>query len=168
MSYYDDDREEPSLTLSDILRSLEGEDRAALNVLMAKAVDALNTESGGLIASLKAENTSLRVQIRMVQGDLSAKTEALKRTSAQITDLTQRLANQHRAMSIMDFEKAGEIAAEIDRLKETVRIQRDLLNRHDLAERDKRTVVIPSDSPWSLFKAGLSSAFVKPFGSQGA
>lgn len=159
MSYYDDeDDAEPRLTLADMVRALSGEDRDAFSSLMQKALDSINTETGGIVTQLRSENATLKHSVRSLTGDLQHVREKWRECRLRLEQTETHLAERQRVLGLTDHERASELAAENGRLKETVSIQRRLLCEHDLAKRQGRA----DASPWLIFKAGLSSAFVNP------
>ena len=140
---YDD---EPALSLGDIERGLEGEDRATFAALLMKGMAAIEEDEGGLVQRLREEILSLKRTVGAYQGKETGYKNALE-------VIRQKDALIERMRRLPTAENAAALLTENEQLRERVEIQRQIIGRFERSA---------TASPWQMFKDGLSSVFADP------
>ena len=145
---YDDD---PALSLSDIERGLEGEDRATFAALLMKGMAAI--EEGGLVQDLRTKLEAANRYASTQRDRADALQKALTEAHTAAQSLERYALEAAEALSATDGDKARALIADNKQLRERVEIQRRIIGRFEQSR---------AASPWQMFKDGLSSVFADP------
>ena len=145
---YDDD---PALSLSDIERGLEGEDRATFAALLMKGMAAI--EGADTIAELRGELERQQRYAASAAAQADKVRVALQEARLRIKALEGTIMDKDGVLTAADEQKARALVSENRQLRERVEIQRQIIGRFERSA---------TASPWQMFKDGLSSVFADP------
>jgi hypothetical protein len=125
MGYTYSEDDDARLNIRDLASALKGDDQAAFKALLVKAVVEIENDTDGLVSSLREQVASLKRSNATLQG----RTTALHATLSKLAERDKQIEDLRLTRTV---EGVDDLLHEVERLKEAVAMQREIITAYQL------------------------------------